>query len=156
MLRLLRGGTTLGVTGVVASGVGSLTLMLTSLDSRLRSNSSGATFAALDNKSRGRFNQGPPSSLMSLASEALEDLRDEARLPRWTCRNAERRPCQPPGEDVCVVSSSTSNGSRSRSCFSLNNNHALLSRLRLPGSWSANTTGMGKRILLTTNLVFFF
>lgn len=82
MERLRSGGTTLGVVGVVASGVGSLILMLTSLESRLRSNSSGATLAALDNNSSGRFNQGPPSSLMSLASEALEDLRDEARLPR--------------------------------------------------------------------------
>lgn len=68
--------------GVVASGVGSLTLMLTSLESRLKSSSSGATLAAPDNKSNGKFSHGPPNSLMSLASEALDDLRDEARLPR--------------------------------------------------------------------------
>lgn len=125
MLRRRNGGTTLGVKGVVASGVGSLILMLTSLESRLRSSSSGATLAAPDNSSNGKLSHGPPRSLMSLASEALEDLRDEARLPRWTCRNADRRPCQPPGDEVWVVSSSTSSGSFSRSLFSLREENCI-------------------------------
>lgn len=103
-----------GLVGVIASGVAPLILMLTSADSRTKSNSSGSTLAALDRSSKGRFSHGPPNSLRSLASEAREDLREEARLPRCTCRKAERRPCQPPGDDVWVTSSSKSSFSLSR------------------------------------------
>lgn len=74
---------------------------------------------APDSSRRGRFNQGPPSSLRSLASEAREDFLEEARLPRCTCKNADNLPCQPPpGEEVWVVSSASS-ASRSRSFFLL-------------------------------------
>lgn len=52
------------------------------------------TSSAPDTSIRGRFNQGPANSLMSEASEAREDLRDEARLEHWVPRretlNAER------------------------------------------------------------------
>lgn len=104
------------------SGVASLILMLTSAVSRVTSNSSGDDIlAALESNSSGKFNHGPPNSLRSLASDALEDLREDARLPRCTCKNADRRLCQPPpGEDVCVISS-TSSASLSFSFFRLYN-----------------------------------
>lgn len=76
----------------------------------------------------GKFNHGPANSLKSDASEARDDLRDEARLDvavprRCTCRckkfKADNLLCQPPGLDVCVCSSSCDNGDRSRSFFNL-------------------------------------
>lgn len=102
------------------SGVASLILMLTSAASRVVSNSSGDDIlAALESNSSGKFSHGPPNSLRSLASDALEDLRDDARLPRCTCRNADKRLCQPPpGDDVWVISS-TSSASCSFSFFLL-------------------------------------
>lgn len=92
---------------------------VTSADSRVKSSSSGSIFAALDNNNNGKFSHGPPNSLRSLASEAREDLREDARLPRCTCKNADKRPCQPPGDDVCVVSSSHSISSLSFSFLRL-------------------------------------
>lgn len=104
------------------SGVASPILMLTSAVSRVTSNSSiDDILAALESNSSGKLSHGPPNSLRSLASDALEDLREDARLPRCTCRNADRRLCQPPpGDDVCVISS-TSSASRSFSFFRLCN-----------------------------------
>lgn len=69
---------------------------------------------APESNSRGRFGnshaEAVPSSLRSLASLALEDLRLLARLPRCTCRRADSLPphplpllpSTPPGLDVCV------------------------------------------------------
>lgn len=85
----------------------------------------------------GKFSHGPASSLKSEASEALDDLRDEARLdvavPRLcTCRcrkfNADNLVCQPPGLDVCVCSSSCDSGERSLSFLRRTNSfHAVCS-----------------------------
>lgn len=53
----------------------------------------------------------------SLASEARDDLRDDAREPRWTCKKEDNLPCQPPpGLDDCVTSSASPS---SRSFFRL-------------------------------------
>lgn len=74
----------------------------------------------------GMLSHGPANSLKSDASEALDDLRDEARLDvavprRCTCKciNADSLLCHPPGLDVCVCSSSCDSGDRSRSFFNL-------------------------------------
>lgn len=77
----------------------------------------------------GKFNHGPANSLRSDASDARDDLREEARLEvavprRCTCKckkfNAVNLLCQPPGLEVCVCSSDI--GDRSRSFFILFNN----------------------------------
>lgn len=105
------------------SGEGSLTVMHTfplPLVWTDCSWSSAWLWCVPDRNNSGKFNHAPPSSDSSLASEAREDLRDEARLPRWTWRNADRRLCHPPpGLDVCVISSSKSRGSLSLSRFNL-------------------------------------
>lgn len=76
----------------------------------------------------GKLSHGPANSLKSDASDARDDLRDDARLEvavprRCTCKckkfNADNLLCQPPGLDVCVCSSSCDNGERSRSFFIL-------------------------------------
>lgn len=78
----------------------------------------------------GKFSHGPANSLRSDASDARDDLREEARLEvavprRCTCKckkfNAENLLCQPPGLEVCVCSSDI--GDRSRSFFILFNDH---------------------------------
>lgn len=58
--------------------------------------------------SRGRLSHIEPNSDMSEASLARDDLRDDALDPRCTCRNADSFPCQPPGLELCVFSSSAS------------------------------------------------
>lgn len=85
---------------------------------------------APESNSRGRLGnshaEAEPSSLRSLASLALEDLRLLARLPRCTCSRADSLPLHPlpplpsvpPGLDVCVCES-TSWAILSRSFFSL-------------------------------------
>lgn len=85
---------------------------------------------APESNSRGRFGnshaEAVPSSLRSLASLALEDLRLLARLPRCTCNRADNLPLHPlpplpsipPGLEVCVCES-TSWAILSRSLFSL-------------------------------------
>lgn len=98
----------------------------------IRSSSSGlisfSTSFAPPTSINGRLSHGPANSLKSDASDALDDLRDDARddvaVPRrCTCKcrkfNAESLACQPPGLDVCVCSSSCDNGERSRSFFIL-------------------------------------
>lgn len=85
---------------------------------------------APESNSRGRFGnshaEAVPSSLRSLASLALEDLRLLARLPRCTCSKADSLPLHPPpplpstppGLEVCVCES-TSWAILSRSFFIL-------------------------------------
>lgn len=72
--------------------------------------SSGSSSLAVEpvNKRSGKFNHIVPSSDISEASDALDDFLDEALDPLCTCRKADNRPCQPPGLDVCVFSSSMS------------------------------------------------
>lgn len=71
-----------------------------------------ASSCALDNRNNGKLSQrDAPSSDISDASDARDDFLDEARelLPTpapiplidmpLTCRNDDRRDCQPPGLD---------------------------------------------------------
>lgn len=87
----------------------------------------------LVSKNRGRFSHMLLfTSDASDASEARDDLRDEALEPRCTCRKEERRPCQPPpGLEDCVISS-TSPSSRSRFLLQMatRGNKSQLDRIR--------------------------